>query len=367
MRILHTESSLGWGGQEIRILSEAKGLIGRGHEIFLACPPESCIHTAAADYGVPVVSLPIRKKRLFDLLALRRWLKSAGHIDVINTHSSTDSWLVALACATLHAPPPVVRTRHISSPIPDNSATRWLYGRSASFVVATGEALRQQISSSINVSPERIFSVPTGIDSKLFFPGDRQLARRKVGLPDNRFIFGIVATLRFQKGHAELLEALARQDDSSCMLAIIGDGPQKENILQMITRLGLGQRVLLAGNQKEVSVWYQALDAFVLPTHAEGMPQSLMQAMLSGLPVITTPVGSIPQYISNERDCLLVPPKSISRLTEAMQWIRSDANLREHLGLAARNTALAHFDIEHMLDKMEAIFVRASAPRNTPS
>lgn len=367
MRILHTESSLGWGGQEIRILSEAKGLIGRGHDICLVCPPESCIHAAAPDYGVPVIGLPIRKKRLRDLLALRHWLKSAGHIDVINTHSSTDSWLVALACATLHAPPPVVRTRHISSPIPDNRATRWLYGHSASFVVATGEALRQQISSSIGISPEKIFSVPTGIDSTLFFPGDRQLARRMIGLPDNRFIFGIVATLRFQKGHAELLEALARQDDSSCMLAIIGDGPQKDNVLRMISELGLAQRVVLAGNQKGVSVWYQALDAFVLPTHAEGMPQSLMQAMLTGLPVITTPVGSIPQYVSDERDCLLIPPKSITSLTEAMRRIRSDENLRHRLGLAARKTALAHFDIENMLDKMEDIFVQASAARNVPS
>jgi len=96
MRILHTEASLGWGGQEIRILTEAAGLISRGHAVELASPGEARIFDEATRLGVPATALPIGRKRLRGLAALRRFVSSRP-IDVINAHSSTDSWLSAIA------------------------------------------------------------------------------------------------------------------------------------------------------------------------------------------------------------------------------------------------------------------------------
>ena len=93
MKILHTEASCGWGGQEIRILEEARGLIERGHDVQLVCPPEARIFVEAARFGVPVTALPIARKRPGGVIALRYWL-ARHRPDVINTHSSTDSWLV---------------------------------------------------------------------------------------------------------------------------------------------------------------------------------------------------------------------------------------------------------------------------------
>jgi glutamate synthase domain-containing protein 1 len=74
MKILHTENSLGWGGQEIRILSEIEGMRGRGHDMHLICPPSARICTEAAHRGIPVTALPIEKKRMRGMLALRAWL-----------------------------------------------------------------------------------------------------------------------------------------------------------------------------------------------------------------------------------------------------------------------------------------------------
>ena len=111
MKIVHTESSLGWGGQELRILAESKGLAKRGHELTLICPLEARIHGEAPSWGLRTVALPIATKRLDGLLAVRRWLR-ANPPDVVSTHSSTDSWLVALGTRL-----PIVRTRHISAPV----------------------------------------------------------------------------------------------------------------------------------------------------------------------------------------------------------------------------------------------------------
>src|SRR6266849_6017025 len=115
MRILHTEASLGWGGQEIRILDEAEGISGRGHSVAIEAP----LFEAALKRGLDAVPLPIARKSPRGFFALRRWLQ-AHPVDVINTHSSTDSWLAALACATLARAPAIVRTRHISASVPTN-------------------------------------------------------------------------------------------------------------------------------------------------------------------------------------------------------------------------------------------------------
>jgi len=135
MRIVHTESSLGWGGQELRILSESRGLARRGHEVTLLCPLEARIHAEAPSFGLRTVALPIAIKRIDGLLALRRWLRTNA-CDVVCTHSSTDSWLGALAALGLRRP--IVRMRHISAPAPRNALTRWLYGRPAR-IVTTGD------------------------------------------------------------------------------------------------------------------------------------------------------------------------------------------------------------------------------------
>jgi len=92
LSIVHTENSAGWGGQEIRILTEARGMLERGHRVTLLTPPETPIYGAAARYGVPAVPLGIRRKQPSDLFVLRAWLsRHRQSIDILNTHSSTDS------------------------------------------------------------------------------------------------------------------------------------------------------------------------------------------------------------------------------------------------------------------------------------
>src|SRR5262245_30583408 len=90
LHILHTESSLGWGGQEIRILTEIEGTMARGHRVTLITAPDSNIHREARKRGIETVALPIARKKLQGVFALRRWLKQHA-VSVINTHSSTDT------------------------------------------------------------------------------------------------------------------------------------------------------------------------------------------------------------------------------------------------------------------------------------
>lgn len=364
MHILHTEASCGWGGQEIRILSESAGMIARGHRVALACPPQAPIAREAPAHGIELIPLPIEKKRLRGLRAMRALL-AGRRFDVVNTHSSTDSWLAALACASLRAAPALVRTRHVSAPIAPTAGNRWLYARASDFVVTTGERLREDVIGRTGCNPERVLSIPTGIDHERFAPGDRAAARRALELPEDRFIVGIVATLRSWKGHRFLVDAVAGLADPRLLLVIVGDGPQHEALQRQVAEAGLGERVRLAGQRSEVSPWLQAFDAFALPSYAnEGVPQALIQAMLCGLPCVTTTAGAIGEIAIDGRTALIVAQQDSAALAEAIVRLRDDAPLRSALGAAARAHCLQGFTREAMLDRMESVFTRAVLARS---
>lgn len=360
LRIVHTESSLGWGGQEIRTLTEAMGMIQRGHQVSLLCPSEARIFAAAQARNIPVQAVRIGRKRVRGMLDVARWLRH-NPVDVAITHSSTDSWLTATACRLLSQPPPIIRLRHISAPVPRNLPTRWLYTRGCRHIVTTGNALRLQLIRDNHFPAARITSIPTGLDLKQFVPGNQAQVRQELGLSQERFVIGIVATLRSWKGHAYLLEAIAALARNDLHLLIVGDGPQRDNLEKQVKTLQLTENVTLTGNQENVVPWLQACDMFALPSYAnEGVPQSLMQAMACGVPVISTPVGSIEEIIQHQVTGLLVPPKDSVALARALELLLDDLNLRNTLRLNALRFARQHFSLGVMLDRMEQVIRHAT-------
>jgi len=355
LRIVHTESSLGWGGQEIRILAESRGLIRRGHDVKLLCAPQAQIFAEAPKWEVPAVPLPIARKRPVGLGALHQWFTS-NVSDIVNTHSSTDSWLAALVQTALGRPTRIVRTRHISAPVPRSPLSRWLYMRAAAYVVTTGEAIKRDLIERNGYRANRIESVPTGLDAGRYRPGERKAMRARFGLPQDRTLVGILATLRSWKGHAVLLEAMARLP-AAIELVIVGDGPQREALEQQVARLGLGARVHMQGQQADVLPWLRAIDIFALPSYAnEGVPQALVQAMLCELPCVTTAVGGIPELAEHERTALLVPPQDAPALAAAIERLAADEGLRRELGETARKHCVEGYSYERMLDRMENIY-----------
>jgi glycosyltransferase involved in cell wall biosynthesis len=305
--------------------------------------------------------LPIGRKNLAGFLALRRWLKT-NNLDVLNTHSSTDSWLSALACATLKHPPHIVRTRHISAPTPDNLPTRWLYTKATQLIVTTGETLRRELVERNRYPAAMITSVPTGIDPVRFAPGDKLGARKALGLTPNHHYIGIVATLRSWKGHRYLLEAFAAMNRTDWCLIVVGDGPQLEALEKQVRELNISELVRFTGHCTNPEDWLRALDIFCLPSYAnEGVPQALVQAMLTALPIITTPVGSILEIVTNNESALIVEPKTPKAILDALQRLIEKPQEAKELGLHARAFALQHLTRDAMLNRMETIFSRLVA------
>ncbi len=362
--ILHTESSLGWGGQERRILAEAMVMRQRGHRVSLACDPEGelCARSRAQD--LPVTPVRFGGARNLTAFAKLRRLLSRGEIEILNTHSSLDSWVGALAWRSLMTGPLLVRTRHLSTPVKNNRPTRWLY-QSPAAIITTGQVTKELLMTRLGVPARRIFSIPTGVALKEFAPrGKNRELQAKLEIPAESFIFGSVAVLRSWKGHLYLLEALQQLVEAGrpAYLVVVGEGPYREVIEEKIAALGLKDRVRLVGYQDRVAEWFALMDAVVLPSYAnEGVPQSLLQALAMARPVVGTAVGGIPEVIVPEETGLLTPPKDARSLARAMDRLLADPGLGRELGRRGRELVAERFSLEQMAAEVEAVYEAVSS------
>jgi glycosyltransferase involved in cell wall biosynthesis len=359
--ILHTESSLGWGGQERRILAEAQIIRSRGHRLLLACDPRGELFDRGREAGFPVFPLAFGGWRNFSAWReLRRLLKGQA-VDILNTHSSLDSWVGLLAAKTVRRPVSLVRTRHLSTPVRTSLPTRWLY-QSPAAIITTGESTKKLLTERVGVPAARIFSIPTGVALEEFAPREPdQALRARLEIPEGAFIFGCVAVLRSWKGHLFLLEAFKELLDrgAPAFLVLLGDGPYRPVIEAKVRELALPERVRLAGYHHEVAPWLALMDTVVLASYAnEGVPQALLQALAMAKPVVGTNIGGIPEIILPGQTGLLVPAKDSRALAQAMHRLMEDRELGRQLGSRGRQLVQQNFSLEHMAAAVEAVYDR---------
>jgi glycosyltransferase involved in cell wall biosynthesis len=363
--ILHTESSLGWGGQERRVVAEAEAMQRRGHRVLLACDPRGELFQRAPARGFAPVPLSFGGwwRNLRTWWRLRRLIHEQK-IDLLNTHSSLDSWLGALAWRSLPDRPHLVRTRHLSTRVNNNRPTRWLY-RAPAAIITTGEVTRDFLSLHLGVPESRLFSIPTGVSLEQFAPRrkDQELLAQ-LQIPAGAFVFGTVAVLRSWKGHLYLLEALAEmvRNSEAAYFLVVGEGPYRVVLEAKVRDLNLSSWVRFAGYQDDVAPWFALMDAVVLASYAnEGVPQALLQAMAMGQAVVGTTVGGIPEVVIEGETGLLTPPRDGAALARALRLLRDDEAHRRDLGRRGRELVAGRFSLEQMAAEVEAVYTAISS------
>jgi len=357
-KILHTEWSDGWGGQEQRIILECRKAIERGHQVLIACQPGSGILAKAQENNIPSVEVTMRSgfdpRAMLQLTQLMRSWKA----DVVNTHSGKDTWLGSIA-ARLAGVRLLVRTRHLSMPL-STSPLNFVH-RMADGIITTGETIRQELITRNRLPAERIISIATGVSIKRFDPQsvDATAVRLELGLSLNTQVVTMVAVLRGMKRHDLFVEMaqILRGRFPEAHFLIAGDGPGRETIEGLIRDAGMQGRITMTGYRQDVEAVMAASDVVVLTSDRnEGVPQSLSQAMAMGKPVVAAPVGSTAELVRNEETGLMVTCGDASSFAEAVARLLEDPELRRHLGETARQHILHYYTDDIMIDRTIAFY-----------
>ncbi len=314
--MLHTESSLGLGGQEIRILTESRWLLEHGWDVVVACQPASRLRAEASAADLSVFSLTMRNA--FDVAAavtLRRLIRQLD-IGIVHTHSSVDSWLATLAARSTRRP--VVRSRHVSIPI---LRRRALVYRLADRVLTTGDAIRTIVVAA-GVPDDRVVSVPAGVDTTRFHPG----------------VSG--KTVRDELG-----------------FVIVGDGVGFDDVHRRVHALGLASHVVMTGFRRDVPEVMAALDLLVLPsTRSEATSQVIPQALAVGTPIVATAVGGIPEIVKDGVTGRLVPPGEPDALAAAIVEMISDTERAHIMTQAGQALVRERFTVDAMMAATTSVY-----------
>jgi glycosyltransferase involved in cell wall biosynthesis len=219
-----------------------------------------------------------------------------------------------------------------------NQLNRWSLP-SASRVITVCGAFAHDLARA-GVKPDRISVCHNSVGPPVYeSPEDGKTLRSQLGIRESEQVVLSVGRLSLEKGHVDLVRALAALSKVSPSLRpkllIVGDGPERERIETTARANGVYEQLIFTGHTADVSQYYALADILALPSHSEGSPNVLLEAMSAGLPVVATAVGGVPEIAADNETALLVAPNDISGFSQAMSRLLTDRALAQKLGRAA--------------------------------
>lgn len=388
---MHIISNLDTGGAQEVVRTLAAYLPETGCRVVVCTFKDGPLRQSIEDLGVTVEVLPRRRATVLnlpgfvrDMLRIRRALVDlvARHnVTIIQTHllrvldflvlSLRLSFPQLLIFWTIHNYNFALRKdqlpRHRWLLGPKRLAYRLLYRLGArwvsGFVAVSGEVAPAIVQTIGPVQP-KISVICNGVDVKRYTqPVDRSAIRRRLDLPAEARLLIVVGTLKPQKGHRYLLDALpgviAQYPDLH--LLIVGDGELRAELEAQARTPGLDGHVHFLGNRGDVPALLAASDYFVLPSLWEGLPMALLEAMAGGLPVIATEVSGTRQVMIPGESGLLVPPGDVDQLRAALLQLATNPEQARSMGAAARRRVIAAFSAQQQAAEHVALYRRARA------
>lgn len=364
-RILHLIASDSVGGPEKQLLHHARDTRDAHYEIVLgsfqdqAETPEFL--TLARRYGIETVAIPggVRpglvddvaeylRGHQIDLLCTHGYkanvvghfaAKHAGVLSVPFVHGfSADTWQVTLyerlERSLLVRSPWIVCT----SPAQARELGRLRRGRHAPLVIQNAV-----------LAPRESIHIQESL-----------LSREELGITGRAFVFGAAGRLSREKGHRYLLDAFAALEKmmpgQPMQLVLLGEGREEAALRAQARRLGLESRICFAGFQTKAAAWMRVMDCLVHPSVSEGMPNTVLEAMLLGVPVVATEVGGVPEIVENGRTGLLVDPEDSAALAEAMKKMLRGTALRRQLAAEAKYHVQENFSPRRQRGLLEMLY-----------
>jgi len=361
-------NSLHVGGSEHQMVEVASRQKARGYQVVAGClSTEGSLIEILRDAGISVFEFNpkgglFRPKGIFQLLRLARFFQK-HQFDVVQTHDLY-STLMGVPAAWLARVPVILSCRRdLSHWWWYTPFRRWilrLIQNRSTYVIANSQAVRDFLVEKDGFDSKIVRVIRNGVDLERFLNISQDRQRLPSHLAFDSKLIAVVANMHFEtKGHTDLIRAAA-EVSRECPVArflLIGDGAERAHIEAMVAELGLGKTVLFLGRRNDVPSILACCDLFVLPSWAEGLPNSVLEAMAAGLPIVSTSVGGIPELIEDGVSGLLVSPKDSHALATAILRLLRDEQLAKRLAQSAQAQARKEFSFERLLSDLDRLYV----------
>jgi glycosyltransferase involved in cell wall biosynthesis len=356
LRIAHVTLGLATGGQERLLLDFARHVDNdRFALVIVSLTDRGALADALEAHGARVLTLHASGGVRPGLIVRLKRLFQSEQIDLVHTHD--DRPLIYAAPAARWAGCRVIHTQHHGK-LPNVGGNqellvRWAGRLAHAFITVSRDAARHYVDSGL--PPGRVRTIWNGIDLDAFpYKG-----------PSRGGPTVAVARLSPEKNIANLLRAaaLVRDADPEFRLEIAGDGPCREDLVQLAQDLNLGMAVRFLGEVRDIPALLGRSQMFVLPSKSEGISLTLLEAMACGLPVVATRVGGNPEVVIDGETGFLVPSDDSPALARAILTMRQDGAKAAQMGRSGRRRAEECFDIRGMVAQYEQLYLGQPAER----
>jgi glycosyltransferase involved in cell wall biosynthesis len=323
---------------------------------------DSEIATQIRALGIPVLDLHMSPPwRFYKLLGLYRALRSQRpailHCWMIHSN------IIGRIVGRLAGVPTIIVSRRSDRNGGEiyTKLNRWLVNWSDG-IIAVSESTRQAELAETGIAPERVETIPNGLDASAFndlpSAADRQVLRTSLGITPDQILIGSVGRLTAAKGYPDLVRAfqIVTQEIPQACLIIVGKGKLEAELKGLAVELGISEKVQFTGVCSDIPKLLNAFDLFAFSSHWEGMPNALMEAMAAGLPCVATRVSAAPELIDDGVHGLLVPPQAPAQLANGILKLLDDAPLRKRLAVAGRERIQTEFTLEKTAAQTTALY-----------
>lgn len=354
--IIHSEASLGWGGQEHRVFAELKGFQSLGYPVGLVAPEQSVLFSRCMDAGIPAFHASFRRGSLpKEVFLLARFLKTHEPA-VVNTHSSRDGWCMGIA-ARLARVPLLIRSRHIDVEYKTPAISRHAFTTLADHVITTSDAITGNLQRILGVSPSRISTLATGVDLTRFQPlGEKADLPRPISGP----LVGMVSVLRSWKGHPIFFQAIQKLKASGFQanFVVVGGGSPVDSYKSIAREHGVEDCVFFTGHREDIPAIIRSLDLLVIPsTKHEGIPQIGLQALACSTAVIGSRVGGIPEIVRENETGRIFTPNCPVSLAECIRAVFAEPQKTTQFSRRGEQLVRDEYSLNAMTQKLRDLYL----------
>jgi len=292
------------------------------------------------------------------IIEARRVIREHG-INLIQTHgykSNTIGFFLQLFCRL-----PWIGFAH--GFIEDDRKLRFynrierLVLRRADRIVAVSNSMKVLLTQH-GIAPHKIQVIHNAIDPNEAVPAmSGKEIRQRYGLTSDQKVIGVIGRLNPEKGQLIFLKAMEQTARSfpDVKALIIGEGQDRATLEGFCRDKGLSDHVLFLGYQEKIADYYQVLDLLVLPSLSEGLPNTVLEAMGFGVPVLASAVGGVPEIIQNGNG-MMVPPNDPGALAERIIELLRDDALRQAIGLKGKNSLHPRFSPDNRVRQIVGLY-----------